>query len=75
MMAEVHGLGSRLERTMAGVAGGVDDGGGRGSRGIAAPRGMSAHSIIGGSTQYLVLRPGHTVVSNPHVGLLISQFA
>ena len=36
---------------------------GRGSRGIAAPRGMSAHPIIGGSTQYLVLRPCHTVDS------------
>ena len=47
----------------------------KGSRGITAHRGMSAHPIIDGSTQYLALRPCHTVASNPHVGLLISQFA
>ena len=47
----------------------------RGSRGIAAPLGMSAHPIIGGSAYYLALKLCHKVAHNPNIDLLILTFA
>ena len=47
----------------------------RGSRGIAAPLGMSAHPIIGGSALYLALKLCHKVAHNPNIDLLIFTFA
>ena len=47
----------------------------RGSRGMSAPQGMSAHLIIRGSASCLVLKLGHKVAHNPNFELLILSFA